>query len=59
MKIIKYNSGPIDPVQPVKDLRFEYCPRLIHAWHSAGVLYADAGQPQLAGRPVRFFDPFA
>ena len=33
-------------------------PRLIHAWHSAGVLYADAEQPQLAGRPVRFFDPF-
>jgi cell wall-associated NlpC family hydrolase len=33
-------------------------PRLIHAWHSAGVLYADATQPSLAGRPVRFFDPF-
>jgi cell wall-associated NlpC family hydrolase len=33
-------------------------PRLIHAWHSSGVLYADAEQSQLAGRPVRFFDPF-
>jgi len=34
-------------------------PRLIHAWHSAVVLYANATQPQLTGRPVRFFDPFA
>ena len=33
-------------------------PRLIHAWHNAGVLCADATQPHLAGRPVRFFDPF-
>jgi cell wall-associated NlpC family hydrolase len=33
-------------------------PCLIHAWHSAGVLYAEAKQPQLAGRSVRFFDPF-
>lgn len=33
-------------------------PDVIHAWHSAGVLHADATGPQLAGRPVRFFDPF-
>ncbi|MBV8133674.1 MAG: hydrolase [Alphaproteobacteria bacterium] len=33
-------------------------PRVIHAWYNAGVLYADATQPQLTGRPVRFFDPF-
>jgi cell wall-associated NlpC family hydrolase len=33
-------------------------PRLIHAWHNAGVVYADAGQGQLAGRMVRFFSPF-
>jgi cell wall-associated NlpC family hydrolase len=34
-------------------------PRLIHAWHSAGVVYADATQGQLARRPVRIFDPFS
>jgi len=34
-------------------------PRLIHAWHNTGVVYADGDQPPLAGRPVRFFDPFA
>ena len=34
-------------------------PRLIHAWHSTGVVDVDATQPPLAGRPVRFFDPFA
>ena len=34
-------------------------PRLIHAWHSTGVVAVDATQPPLAGRPVRFFDPFA
>lgn len=33
-------------------------PRLIHAWYNAGVVYADADQPPLVGRPVRFFDPF-
>jgi cell wall-associated NlpC family hydrolase len=33
-------------------------PRLIHAWHNAGVTYGDAGQPPLAGRTVRFFCPF-
>jgi NlpC/P60 family putative phage cell wall peptidase len=33
-------------------------PRLIHAWHKAGVVYADATQGQLALRPVRIFDPF-
>jgi cell wall-associated NlpC family hydrolase len=34
-------------------------PRLIHAWHSTGVVPVDSTQPPLAGRPVRFFDPFA
>jgi cell wall-associated NlpC family hydrolase len=34
-------------------------PRLIHAWWDAGVVYGDAHQPPLAGRAVRFFDPFA
>lgn len=33
-------------------------PGLIHAWHSGGVIRADASQLQLAGRPVKFFDPF-
>jgi cell wall-associated NlpC family hydrolase len=33
-------------------------PRLIHAWHNTGVVYVDADQPPLTGRPVRFFDPF-
>lgn len=33
-------------------------PRLIHAWHKAGVLRYDATQPNLAKRAVRFFDPF-
>lgn len=33
-------------------------PRLIHAWWDAGVVYGDADQPPLRGRPVRFFDPF-
>ncbi len=33
-------------------------PCLIHAWHAGGVLRGDATQPLLAGRPVRFFDPF-
>jgi cell wall-associated NlpC family hydrolase len=34
-------------------------PRLVHAWHNAGVVYADAGQGPLAGRSLRIFDPFA
>jgi cell wall-associated NlpC family hydrolase len=34
-------------------------PRLIHAWHNAGVVYADASQGQLTGRPMRIFDPFS
>ena len=34
-------------------------PRLIHAWHNAGVVYADATQGQLAKRPMRIFDPFS
>ena len=34
-------------------------PRLIHAWHSSGVVYADADQGALAGRARRFFCPFA
>ena len=33
-------------------------PRLIHAWWDAGVVYGDADQPPLIGRPVRFFDPY-
>ena len=33
-------------------------PRLIHAWWNAGVVYGDADQPPLVGRPARFFDPF-
>ena len=33
-------------------------PRLIHAWCDAGVVYGDGNRPPLAGRPVRFFDPF-
>lgn len=33
-------------------------PRVIHAWHASGVLPADATQPPLVDRPVRFFDPF-
>lgn len=33
-------------------------PYLIHAWCDAGVVYGDAHQPPLLGRPVRFFDPF-
>jgi len=33
-------------------------PRLIHSWWDCGVVYADADQPPLNGRPVRFFDPF-
>ena len=34
-------------------------PRLIHAWHNCGVIYADAGQGQLAKRKTRFFSPFS
>ena len=60
-----------DPPQPGDIAVFKYgrCfahgaivlqwPRLIHAWHNAGVVYADATQGQLAGRPVRIFDPFS
>lgn len=33
-------------------------PRLIHAWHNAGVVYGDVDQAPLAGRAVRFFSPF-
>jgi len=33
-------------------------PRLIHAWHNAGVVYADADPPPLRCREVRFFSPF-
>jgi len=33
-------------------------PRLIHAWHNAGVVYGDSSQGQLAGRSARFFSPF-
>ena len=33
-------------------------PSLIHSWVGVGVLRGDAAQPPLAGRAVRFFDPF-
>ncbi len=33
-------------------------PLLIHSWVNGGVMRGDAKQPMLAGRPVRFFDPF-
>jgi cell wall-associated NlpC family hydrolase len=33
-------------------------PLVIHAWSGAGVIWGDARQPQLADRPVKFFDPF-
>jgi NlpC/P60 family putative phage cell wall peptidase len=33
-------------------------PRLIHAWHSVGVVADAADQPRLANRKVRFFSPF-
>jgi NlpC/P60 family putative phage cell wall peptidase len=33
-------------------------PRMIHAWHTAGVVYGDASQVQLKDRARRFFDPF-
>ncbi len=33
-------------------------PLLIHSWVNGGVMRGDAMQPMLAGRPVRFFDPF-
>ena len=34
-------------------------PRLIHAYWSIGVVWGDASLHPLAGRPVRFFTPFA
>jgi len=34
-------------------------PRLIHAWHSAGVVHSQADQGPLAGRTRRFFCPFS
>ena len=60
-----------DPPQPgdIAVFKFGRCfahgaivlqwPRLIHAWHNAGVVYADATQGQLAKRPMRIFDPFS
>jgi cell wall-associated NlpC family hydrolase len=33
-------------------------PTLIHSWVRIGVIYGDATQPTLAGRAVKFFDPF-
>lgn len=33
-------------------------PQVLHAWHDAGVLYAVAGEGQLANREARFFSPF-
>jgi cell wall-associated NlpC family hydrolase len=34
-------------------------PRLIHAWHNAGVVCADADQGRFGGRARRFFCPFS
>ena len=34
-------------------------PRIIHAWHAAGVVRGDAAKPLLAARPPRFFNPFS
>ena len=65
------SGGDADPPPPgdVAVFKFGRCfahgaivvqwPRLIHAWHNAGVVYADATQGQLCGRPVRIFDPFS
>lgn len=33
-------------------------PRIIHAWHSNGVVYGDAEKPVFAARPARLFSPF-
>jgi cell wall-associated NlpC family hydrolase len=61
-------SGPGTQPGNVAVFRFGRCfahgaivvawPLLIHAWCDAGVVYGDGSRPPLAGRPVRFFDPF-
>jgi len=33
-------------------------PRIIHAWHKAGVVPVNADQPELRNRQRRFFSPF-
>jgi cell wall-associated NlpC family hydrolase len=67
MRYARQLAGPPD-AGDVAVFRFGRCfahgaivvswPRLIHAWWDAGVVYADADQPPLIGRPVRFFDPY-
>ena len=68
--VMQYAHEIVGPPQPggVALFKFGRCfahgaiviewPRLIHACYSGGVLYADAEQPLLARRTVRFFDPF-
>ena len=68
--LMRYASEITGPPQPgdIALFKFGRCfahgaivvcwPRLIHAWWSAGVAYADADQPPLVNRPVRFFDPY-
>jgi cell wall-associated NlpC family hydrolase len=68
--VMRYAREIPEPPQPgdVAVFKFGRCfahgaiavawPCLIHAWHSTGVVHVDATQPPLAGRRVRFFDPF-
>jgi NlpC/P60 family putative phage cell wall peptidase len=68
--LMRYASEITGPPQPgdLALFKFGRCfahgaivvcwPRLIHAWWNAGVTYADADQPPLVNRPVRFFDPY-
>jgi cell wall-associated NlpC family hydrolase len=67
--VMRYAREIAEPPQPgdIAVFKFGRCfahgaivvcwPRLIHAWWNAGVVYSDAYQPPLRGRPVRFFDP--
>ena len=67
--VMRYAREIAEPPQPgdIAVFKFGRCfahgaivvrwPRLIHAWWNAGVVYSDADQPPLRGRPVRFFDP--
>ena len=68
--LMRYASEIAGPPQPgdIALFKFGRCfahgaivvcwPRLIHAWWNSGVAYADADQPPLVNRPVRFFDPY-
>ena len=68
--LVQYAREIAGPPQPgdVAVFKFGRCfshgaivvawPRLIHAWWNAGVVYADADQPPLTGRPATFFDPY-